>query len=213
MRCLAILLLSATLARAEEDVAGRFDYYLLSLSWAPSWCAAGEAPRGAARQSPQCAPGGGAGWVLHGLWPQYERGWPSYCRSTEADPSRSQIARLAELTGSPPAAWHQWKKHGRCSGLSAGDYAAAARRAYEAVSRPAAFGKLTAPVRLPAGVVEEAFLQANPGLLPDMLTVTCKAGRIREVRICLTKALRPRPCAPDTVEDCELRDALMPPPR
>ncbi|MBL3567521.1 ribonuclease T, partial [Rhodovulum sulfidophilum] len=62
MRCLAILLLSATLARAEEDVAGRFDYYLLSLSWAPSWCAAGEAPRGAARQSPHCAPGGGAGW-------------------------------------------------------------------------------------------------------------------------------------------------------
>ncbi|WP_414898663.1 ribonuclease T2 family protein [Rhodovulum sp. YEN HP10] len=221
MRCLAILLLSATLARAEEDVAGRFDYYLLSLSWAPSWCAAGEATgeasgeasQSASRQSPHCAPGGGAGWVLHGLWPQYERGWPSHCRSTEADPSRRQIARLARLTGSSRAAWHQWKKHGRCSGLSAGDYVAAAGRANAAVSRPVAFGRLTAPVRLPAGVVEEAFLQANPGLLPDMLTVTCKAGRIQEVRICLTKELKPRLCAPDTVEDCDLRDALMPPPR
>ncbi|RAP41890.1 ribonuclease T [Rhodovulum viride] len=207
MRWLAVLLLSATLARADGEPAGDFAYYLLALSWAPSWCAL----EGEARQSPHCAPGGGAGWVLHGLWPQYEQGWPSHCRGAKPDPSRAQTARMAALMGSAGAAWYQWKKHGRCSGLSAGDYFAAARRAYGAVVRPPAFRKLTAPVRLPAGVVEEAFLQANPGLLPDMLTVTCKAGRIQEVRICLTRDLRPRPCAADTVEDCTLRDAAMPP--
>lgn len=207
MRWIVVLLLTATMARPEGEAAGEFDYYVLSLAWSPTWCAL----EGAAQDSPQCDDGAGHGWTLHGLWPQYERGWPSYCRSPEADPDRSETGAMADIMGSAGLAWYQWKKHGRCSGLSARRYFAAARQAYEAVARPPAFRRLTGAIRLPAAVVEEAFLEANPELRPDMLTITCAAGRIQEVRLCLTRDLEARSCGDDVAADCALRNALMDP--
>lgn len=207
MRWLLVLILTATIGRCEGEPAGEFDYYVLSLSWSPTWCAL----EGAARGSPQCAEGAGHGWTLHGLWPQYDRGWPSHCRTAEANPSRSETAAMADIMGSPGLAWYQWKKHGRCSGLSAPRYFATARRAYQAIRRPEAFRKLPGAIKLPASVVEEAFLEANPRLEPDMLTITCAGGRIQEVRLCLTRDLDPRTCGDDIIEDCTLRDALMEP--
>ncbi|TCO71953.1 ribonuclease T2 family protein [Rhodovulum euryhalinum] len=205
MRWLVLLVLTATIARAEGETAGAFDYYVLSLSWSPTWCTL----EGERRDSPQCDDGASRGWVLHGLWPQYERGWPSNCPTTKPRPSRRETRAMADIMGSPGAAWHQWNKHGRCSGLSSAEYFALSRRAYDTVNRPDVFGKLPDGVRLPAAVVEEAFLQANPGWRPDMLTITCKAGRIQEARLCLTRDLKPRLCGDDVIEDCDLRDALM----
>ena len=92
-------------------------------------------------------------------------------------------------------------------------YFAAMRRAYGAIRRPAVLRKLARPTRLPAKVIEAAFLRANPGLRADMVTITCKAGRIQEARICLTRDLQPRDCGRDVVRDCSLRDALLAPVR
>ncbi len=193
------------MARAEGEAAGVFDYYVLSLSWSPTYCAL----EGDARGNPQCDRP--LGWVLHGLWPQYEAGWPSYCRGVESNPSRADTAAMADIMGSSGSAWHQWKKHGRCSGLSADDYYALSRLAYDRVVRPALLRKLTDPVKLPASVIEEAFLQANPDLVADMITITCKRDRIQEARICLTRDLEPRLCGADVVRDCTMRDALFEP--
>lgn len=209
MRLIAILLLTATLARADGQKAGAFDYYVLSLSWSPTWCAL----EGDARQSPQCDPQKDFGWVLHGLWPQYERGWPSYCQTPHRNPSRAQTAKMADIMGTSGLAWHQWKKHGTCSGLSAEAYFSLARRAYETVERPGVFRKLTSPVRLPAGVIEEAFVKANGALDPEEITITCKSGRIQEARICLTRGLEPRACGSDVQRDCTLTKALFDPVR
>lgn len=205
MRFLIALLLSATLAHADGEKAGDFDYYVLSLSWSPSWCAL----EGKARNSPQCDSAADFGWVMHGLWPQYHRGWPSYCRTVHRDPSKSDTRAMADIMGAPGVAWYQWKKHGRCSGLSSEDYFALARRAYEGVNRPAVFRKLDRDVKLPARVVEEAFLKANPDWEPDMITITCKAGRIQEARLCLSRDLTPVPCGQDVVRDCTMSDALF----
>ncbi len=205
MRWLLIVMLSAGLVRAEGEQAGSFDYYVLSLSWSPTWCAL----EGDARRSPQCDPARDLGWALHGLWPQYEQGWPSHCRTTHRDPSRRQTKAMADIMGTSGLAWYQWKKHGRCSGLSATEYFDTARKAYQAVTRPAVFRKLDQPVRLPAEVVEEAFLKANPDWTEDMLTITCKSRRIQEARLCLTRDLEPRECGRDVVTDCSLRDALL----
>lgn len=208
MRLIVVLLLAlfaALPARAGGERAGQFDYYVLSLSWSPTWCAL----TGDARHSPQCAPNRHFGFTLHGLWPQNERGYPSFCRTAQRDPSRGQTAAMADITGAPGLAWHEWKKHGRCSGLSSAAYFAAARQAYQGVRIPEVFTRLSKDVTLPARVVEQAFLEANPGLTPDMLAVTCESGRIDEVRICLTKTLRPRPCGPDVARDCRLSNALM----
>lgn len=205
MRWLLLLLLSATIARADGERAGEFDYYVLSLSWSPTWCAL----EGEARGSPQCDRP--LGWVLHGLWPQYERGWPANCPTVHRNPSRTQTEAMADIMGTSGLAWYQWQKHGRCSGLAAEDYYRLARLAYERVNRPEVLRKLDRPVKLPASVIEEAFLQANPGLTADMLTITCKDGRIQEARLCLTRDLTPRPCAPDVRRDCTMTNALLDP--
>ena len=206
--CLAALLLAGT-ARAEGEIAGDFDYYVLAMSWSPTWCAL----EGDARRSPQCDAARDAGWILHGLWPQYETGWPSYCRTPHAPPPRSMTEAMAQVMGTSGLAWHQWKKHGTCSGLPAAEYYARATEAFNAVARPEIFEKLTKPVTLPAALVEEAFLKDNPDLVPDMLTITCRAGRIQEARLCLSKALEPVPCGRDVVRDCSLDDALLDPVR
>lgn len=204
---MVILLATAGLARAEDERAGDFDYYVLSLSWSPTWCAL----EGDTRRSPQCDAGQDFGWVLHGLWPQFETGWPSYCRSPERNPSRAETAAEADLFGTSGNAWHQWDKHGRCTGLSSRDFYRLAREAYGRVVRPPVFRKVDRTLRLPAAVVEEAFLETNAELSPDQITITCKSGRIQEARICLTRSLEFRDCGPDVVRDCSMKDALFEP--
>lgn len=200
-----LALLLAPAARADGERAGDFDYYVLSLGWSPSWCAI----TGDARGDKQCDPGRGFGFTLHGLWPQREVGWPSDCRSPLPQATRAETSAMANIMGSSGLAWHEWKKHGRCSGLSAGSYFATARQAYDSITVPDLFSRLKRNVILPASVVEDAFIEANPSLERDMITVTCDQGRVEEVRICLTKDLVPRPCAADTVRDCRMKDALM----
>lgn len=120
---------------------------------------------------------------------------------------------MEDIMGSAGLAWHQWNKHGRCTGLSAPAYYALSRKAYARLNRPEIFRKLKDPVRLPASVVEDAFLKANPGLTRDMLTITCRDGRIQEARLCLSKSLDPVPCGRDVIRDCTLQDALFDPVR
>lgn len=210
MRWLMIWILSALpvwAVWAGDDKAGAFDCYVLSLSWSPNWCAL----QGDAQGSEQCEPRHDHGWILHGLWPQFHHGFPSYCQTTEPPPSRGMTGDMADIMGTSGLAWHQWKKHGTCSGLSAADYFALSRHAYEQVMRPPVLRKLDRTVKLPASVVEDAFLKVNPDWHADMLTITCKDGHIQEARLCLSRDMRPVPFAQDVVRDCPMRDALFTP--
>jgi ribonuclease T2 len=205
---LALIMLAGSL-RADGEKAGEFDYYVLALSWTPTWCAL----EGDARGSEQCDATKDFGWTLHGLWPQFHQGWPSFCRTSERQPSRYMTNGMSDIMGTSGLAWHQWKKHGTCSGLSAQDYYALSREAYGKVNRPALFRKLKDPVKVPAKVIEEAFLKENPLLKANTLTITCKQGRIQEARICLSKDLDPVPCGRDTIKDCSMTNALFDPVR
>ena len=207
MRALLIWLLTATIALSDAEPAGEFDYYVLSLSWSPNWCVL----EGDARNSPQCDETEDHGWILHGLWPQYKRGWPSFCRTPHRAPSRRMTKDMSDIMGTSGLAWHQWKKHGTCSGLTAPDYYALSRRAYNQITRPAIFRKLDKPVKLFARVIEDAFVKSNPMISRNGLTVTCKSGHIQEVRICLSRDLEPVTCGPDVIRDCSLRDATFTP--
>lgn len=206
MRSLFALILTCAAAlplRAEGDRPGDFDYYVLALSWSPAYCA-GEG----AGNAEQCDRR--LGWILHGLWPQYDRGWPEYCQSAERPPSRRETAAMADISGTAGLAWHQWRKHGSCSGLSAAGYYAAERRAFGAVALPEVFARLKEDVVLPADVVEEAFLNANPGLTARGVTVECRSRTVREVRICLTRDLEPRDCGAEVARGCTLERAFLP---
>ena len=205
-RVIAVLFaLMAGTAMADGEKAGDFDYFVMSLSWSSTWCS----QEGDSRDDPQCDAGRGLTFVLHGLWPQYDDGWPQYCRTVERDPARSETAAMADIMGGAGLAFYQWKKHGRCAGLSSHDYFATARRAYDSIAIPPVFAKISKTLKVPASVIEGAFLESNPGFQPDQITITCKDGHIQEVRICLGKDLTPRRCGDDTIRDCRLKDAVL----
>lgn len=209
MAVVLALLLAGPAARAEGERAGDFDYYVVALSWSATWCTL----TGDQRDDPQCDAGRGFDFTLHGLWPNYEEGFPSFCRTGQPDPTRGQTAAMADIMGGAGLAFYEWKKHGRCSGLSPRDYFAASRRAYDSVTIPPVLRDLPKRVTLPASVIEDAFVDANPQLSRNGVTVTCDGGMIEEVRICLTRDLEPRDCAADVRRDCSLTDAVLVPVR
>lgn len=202
---LILTLLASHPARADGDRAGEFDYYLLALSWSPAWCAL----TGDDRHDPQCDAGRGLTFTVHGLWPQYEAGYPSDCFTTYSDPSRTATAAMTDIMGGAGLAFYEWQKHGRCSGLSARDYFATLRRARDSITIPPVFAKIDHDLTIDASVIQDAFLEKNRQLGADGVTVTCKQGKIQEVRICLTRDLAPRTCAPDVARDCALPDAEL----
>ena len=199
-----LILLAALPAHADE-----FTHYVLALSWNASWCTL----EGDARRADQCDPRHDLGFTLHGLWPQGERGWPSFCRTAARDPSRADTAEMADIMGSPGLAWHQWKKHGRCSGLTADEYFKLSRDAYGMINRPQVLREVDKRLRMPPGVLEKAFLEANPELRANQIAVTCKDGYAQEIRICLTKGLVPRACTPHVERGCRLDRVIFPPMR
>lgn len=198
---LATSLIGNSFSASAQDRAGEFDYYVMALSWSPNWCER----EGDARNSPQCDPSEDHGFVLHGLWPQYETGWPSNCRSNFRDPSRAQTRDMADIMGSSGSAWHQWKKHGRCSGLNSLDYYALMREAFGEVNRPEVLRQISRAMDVAPLVIEDAFLEENAELDGDEITITCKSTQFQEVRICMTKELEFRRCGRDVIRDCRAK--------
>jgi len=205
----ALALILAPCAPQAADRAGEFDYYVLALSWNAAWCEA----EGAGRGAEQCDPDRDIGFTLHGLWPQNFATWPEFCSTAKRDPSRAETAAMADIMGSSGLAWHEWKKHGRCSGLGPTEYFALAREAWNSIARPEVLRRIRLPMRISPKAIEDAFLEANPELRADGVTVTCPNGRFSEVRICLSKALVPQPCTGSVARDCPIRDPLFSPMR
>ncbi|NNM71052.1 ribonuclease T2 family protein [Enterovirga aerilata] len=179
----ALLLPAGPTLAQERGRPGDFDFYVLALSWSPAFCEA----TGAARGSRQCDPGRRLGFVVHGLWPQYERGYPTECDSRP--PPRYVVEETSDIFPDAGLARHQWRRHGTCSGLDPGSYFRAVRRAREMVRIPDPLQSLSRDGQTTGASVERAFAEVNPGLRPDMMAVTCRRGELREVRICLEKDL------------------------
>ncbi|WP_296071042.1 ribonuclease [uncultured Agrobacterium sp.] len=168
-----------------------FDFYVLSLSWSPAFCAS---PEGAGNRQ-QCGGDRRYGFVVHGLWPQNDDGYPEFCRSSEPDRVPDALGRsLFDIMPSMGLIGHQWRKHGSCSGLSQRDYFSATRAAFDAVRLPQRIASGAEAATLSADAIETAFTEANPGLSKRGITISCGGGRLEEVRICLNKDLTFRDC-------------------
>src|SRR6266516_2781661 len=117
---LALLLTpqAATAQDPRQNAPGQFDFYVLSLSWSPSFCA-GAAERGstAAAANAQCGPRPYS-FVVHGLWPQYEKGFPEYCQLPAPRLDRAVVSSMLDLMPAPRLIFNEWDRHGTCSGLS-----------------------------------------------------------------------------------------------
>ena len=186
-----------------------FDFYVLSLSWSPSYC---EAEGGNANRQ-QCGASRPYAFVVHGLWPQFERGYPQKCGTDEPKVSSQTLRELYDIMPSAGLIRHEWQKHGSCTGLSQRDYFDVLRAAREKVVVPPDFRRLDAYRSLAPDEAETAFLSANPDLPPDGIAVTCDRRFLREVRICMTKDLAFRRCDEVDRRSCRLRKVVMPPVR
>ena len=186
---------------------GAFDFYVLALSWSPAFCETG----GAAKARQQCEPGGRLGFVVHGLWPQNTRGYPSDCDGTTASPSRLALDSVRGVYPDEGLARHEWRKHGTCTGLSPTAYFAQVRSARAAITIPEAFqapddARNWAPME-----IARAFTAANPRLRTDSMAVTCRGTMIEEVRICFSKDLRGFVSCPEVARASCRRPVEVPP--
>ncbi len=209
LAALLLALTSSAVANAQSrgGAAGSFDFYVLSLSWSATFCNT----EGRNRDSRQCDAGRNPGFVVHGLWPQYERGYPSFCGPSGRNPSRANIDEALEVLPDAGLARHQWRKHGSCSGLSPSGYFAETRKARGRVQIPPPFVAPRHGARWSTREIEQAFIAINPGLRPDMMAVTCKRGMLEEVRICVTRDLRGfRPCQEVDRDSCRAPDVMIP---
>jgi ribonuclease T2 len=204
--------LPALAQQARDDQAGQFDFYILSLSWSPSFCAAA-AERGNDRNSSlQCGARPYA-FVVHGLWPQYEKGFPENCQVPAPRLYRGIVSSMLDLMPAPRLIYNEWDKHGTCSGLSSRAYFDTVRKARAVVNVPPAYGDLHEPLTVTPGGVEDAFVKANPGLATGGMAIECDKRRLTEVRICLSKELQFRDCPEIARRSCKREQLLMPPTR
>lgn len=190
---------------------GDFDFYVLALSWSPGFCEL-DGDRGRNRE--QCGDGAGLRFVVHGLWPQNERGYPSDCGPAGRTPSRIALEQAEGVFPTESLARYEWRKHGTCSGSSPSDYFRDVRCARDKIAIPPPLAKAERDQTWTAIDLERAFAAANPGLRPDMMSVACKRGVLQEVRICLTKDLRDfRTCQQVDRSGCRARDFTVVAPR
>ena len=212
---LAVFLVAAALNAApaqdqRQHQPGQFDFYVLALSWSPTFCQE-TAERG--REAREQCGGRPYSFVVHGLWPQYERGFPRDCQVPSPRLNRQLMTSMLDLMPAPRLVYHEWDRHGTCSGLSAQDYFDLVRKARGTIKIPEDYSAPQRTLTVAPDEVEEAFVKANPGMSRAAIAVTCNSTRLGEVRICLSKDLQFRDCADVDRRSCRRDKLIMPPVR
>jgi ribonuclease T2 len=197
---------------SHQGEPGKFDFYVLSLSWSPSFCAAAAERHADRSTGAQC----GArpySFVVHGLWPQYVNGFPENCQVPSPRLYRGIVSSMLDLMPAPRLIYNEWDKHGTCSGLSPRDYFDTVRKARAAVKIPSDYTDPQTPLSVEPAAVADAFIKANSGLSQNAIAIECDNKRLTEVRLCLSKDLQFHDCPDVAKRSCRHGPLLMPPVR
>jgi ribonuclease T2 len=174
-------------ASADEDLGpqppGAFDFYVLSLTWVPGFCARHSDPQ-------ECA--GDIGFALHGLWPESRSGYPSNCANEEL-PAQTR-SEFVDLFPSAGMIDHEWLKHGTCTGLGPRDYFETTREIRAAIHIPPEFQKSVALRPADGGTIKARFIADNPSLRENDLVLVCSHAVVVELHVCVGKDGSPRAC-------------------
>ncbi|HVJ04350.1 MAG TPA: hypothetical protein VM578_01625 [Candidatus Saccharimonadales bacterium] len=174
---------------SQPSAPGEFDYYLLSLSWAPNFCATHSG------NANECGIGRHRAFVVHGLWPQGEQGRLNQpCQHTS--PVAEDVVRYA-LNFYPDAGLvqHEWQCHGSYSGLSARDYFTAVGHAYQSLHFPSSVAALSSDTRQNSATLVREFEQSNSAPQGSFVS-SCHDGELVAIEACFTKDLKLRSCSP-----------------
>lgn len=193
--------------KSSDAEPGVFDYYLLSLSWSPAFCLSEPA-------AAECSGPRRFGFIVHGLWPQYEKGWPENCNVHLRVPE-STVSAISDIMPARGLVYHEWSAHGTCSGMDPADFFGLVRRAYAGTTIPTTFSGIGRGMEQSPRAVAEAFVGINPRLTAASIVVTCSgqgSPRLREVHICLNRDLSPRACSADAARAaCRAPTLIIPP--
>ena len=198
--------------QSQNNQPGAFDFYVLALSWSPTFCESVRERNGGRGNEQQCGERPYS-FVVHGLWPQHERGFPAFCQVPAPRLDRNIVNTMLDLMPSQRLVFHEWDRHGTCTGLAQRDYFEMVRKARIAVKIPERFQAIDEMLTVSPGEVVDAFVNANAGLSTQAIAVDCDSRRLREVRICLTKDLAFRACGEVTRRTCQRERLIMPPTR
>ena len=176
---------------APSGQSGSFDFYLLSLSWAPDFCARTDVQR----SGRECATGNKVGFIVHGLWPENQSG-PNPQKCGPARPVASDIVtRMLPIMMDAGLVQHEWANHGTCSGLGAPDYFNSIQKVFQTVNIPAEYKNLNQAIQVSPSDITAKFAAANPSFGNDAFRVSCTNDELQEVRICFSKDLKARACS------------------
>jgi ribonuclease T2 len=199
--------------RDSHNEPGRFEFYVLALSWSPSFCEVSRERNNGRSPLQQCSGARPYSFIVHGLWPQHERGFPRDCQVPAPRLPRRIVDTMLDIMPSPRLVFNQWDRHGTCTGFDGQKYFDTVRKARETVQIPAKFQNIANYLAVTPGEVETAFMEANPGLPQDAIAVTCDHRRLSEVRICMSKDLQFRGCPEVDRRSCRNEKVMMPPVR
>ena len=193
---------------STNNSTAKFDFYMLTLSWSPDYCAT------SGNDDPQqCSIGKKLGFVLHGLWPQYNQGYPSDCSNVKLPDSVQ--AKFPGLYPSTSLYDHEWEKHGTCSGLSPEQYLTLSKRIKDSVVIPNAYRSPEQPIRVTTSQFKKEFITANPTFTEQGLAVNCSgSGRfLQEMYVCFSPDGAPTACSReihnDAAKSCGNADFLV----
>ena len=212
--------LTSTNTGLTSGNAGGFDLYLLAQSWQPEFC------HGKYDQYPGCNSPQDA-WrtqlTLHGLWPEYETGYPQNCGTEAFDVSAVTAAigidvmnrywpnvKASEDDAEYSQFWeHEWSKHGTCSGLGQVEYFT------QAVNK-IKNGQVKTPSAISQNVgksVSAATIRAAYGGA-KYVALHCTGKYLSEVYTCWSKDSRGQPttqrqCPDEVVRKDTCRDGMV----
>jgi ribonuclease I len=105
---------------ARQDLERPFDFYLLAMTLHPAFCADGRA------RMPECRTSAPVPLSIHGLWPERLAAgkYPRNCAGGALDLDGGLELELAPLMPGMADGLHEheWRSHGRCSGLDDDEY-------------------------------------------------------------------------------------------
>ncbi len=175
-----------------KAVAGKFDYYLLAMSWSPNYCLTRP-------NETQCT--SKRAFIIHGLWPQNFSGAnPSNCPS-QFTLTQQAIDIVFPYSPSKSLIQHEWKKHGVCSGKSSTTYSTDAVNAFKAVKVPAYLANPQSDSTISLSTLRRDFQQSS-GLAADRFAVICNGKSLKEVRVCLSKTFGGQSCGSGVRDTC-----------
>ncbi len=183
--------------QATHGEPGVFDYYLLTLSWSPEFCYSHA-------DKPECQ-SGHHGFVVHGLWPQYANGYPENCSTARGLAHPEEMADIMPDAG---LVAHEWRTHGTCSGLDAEHYFQLLRLAYNSIKIPARFENVRQKFSIKPDELKREFVQANPKLSAEDMTVGCGNNYLTAISVCMSKDLKPIAC--QNLRDCRANVIRVP---